>query len=595
MAKKKDNSLSYLQVPLPDTKQSSYRSVKLNWGGLNQKHTLDTGELSMEQNISSVDFPYLTPSEKRTEYCGIEFINPMNLYGFGDCLYVINKDKNVEGDDGCDFVYTDKGLKTHSQLGINLSEYTAKKYGIYGNLYTYKYGAGGGESGGIKYVAKHEPYFVFLNRLKKDNQGEIVRNMRLLTTGYYQGIGEIEEDNTLSITKSNNRTKKDRCLIRFNVFTNPDSPLTSGTSKKILVYPDMVSVSFDDETDPFLVQDFNPNKDLPIFDYATVHNSRVFGVANNKVFASGYNSYVNYKMDTANYSSSENAWYSTSQSNTKSEGDFTGITSYGGHVICFKKDFMHEIYNTKNPFRLKDVYAEGCIDQRTIQEVDGILFFVSEDNVKVYTGGNPEIISYNLGIKQFKNCCAGNDGRNYYLYCEDEKDRKAIYVFDTISKIWSKQETEHEVVDFANTTEGMFLLTKYKKNKDDENYYGKIFKIDTADYNHDWFFETDVMTSLSKIRTIDIKHLTKFQLLAEFSENSSLKVYALYDNEEFDKEKSQLLCDVKNKVGMHPIRILNRNGANRAMKLRFEGYGFIKLYEMELIVRGGGIKDVSAD
>lgn len=594
MSKKDKETLQYLQSPLPNTKQNSYKSIKLNWGGLNKRNVIDTGELSMEHNISTQAAPYLTPSEKRVEYCDIEFPNPMNLYGFGDCLFVVNKDRNVAGEK---FAYTDDNMiDPNGSINGSIKDRTAERYGIYGNLFLERYRREppGDYANDPKKIVNAE--FVFLNRIRNNT-----RMMRLLCTGWYTNIGNIEgEIATKPQVKA--RANKSRCLVRFNVFTNTDSPLTSDVIKKILVYPDMMA-SVEDYTSDNMDYDYFGEK-LPILDYATAQNSRVFGVTNNTVFASGYNSYTNYRMDNAINSSAENAWYTTTQSNTKGDGNFTGIAAYGGHVVCFKKDFMHEIYNNKNPFRIQDVYAEGCIDNRTIQDVDGTLFFVSEDNVKVYTGGNPEIISYNLGIKKFKNCCAGNDGRNYYLYCEDEKDQKAIFVFDTLSKKWSQQSIDDQVVGFANTTEGMFLLTKYAvvtketdestgKESETTNYYGKIYKIDTEDYNHAWSFETDVITTLSNARTVDIKHIKKLQLLGEFSENSRLKVYIVYDGEEFDENKSQLLCEVSGKTGIHPIRVLIRKGANRSFKLRFEGYGYIKLYEMEIITMAGGVKDVS--
>ena len=122
---------------------------------------------------------------------------------------------------------------------------------------------------------------------------------------------------------------------------------------------------------------------FPDIKYATVHTSRLFGVSDDGVYASGFNDYSNWNLDSvaAGYNES-NAWSSKAQSNTKADGNFTGITTFQGHVVCFKRDFMHEIYNTKNPFRIQDIYAEGALDNRTIQDVDGKLIFVSDDDVK---------------------------------------------------------------------------------------------------------------------------------------------------------------------------------------------------------------------
>ena len=61
MAKKKENALSYLQMPLPEG-QKKGKMTKLDWSGINYRNTKDTGEISKEMNISTYSAPYLTPS-----------------------------------------------------------------------------------------------------------------------------------------------------------------------------------------------------------------------------------------------------------------------------------------------------------------------------------------------------------------------------------------------------------------------------------------------------------------------------------------------------------------------------------------------------
>ncbi len=320
---------------------------------------------------------------------------------------------------------------------------------------------------------------------------------------------------------------------------------------------------------------------FPNLKYAAVHLSRLFGVDNDRVHVSGFNDYSNWNLDTATESNESNAWCSAAQSNTKANGEFTGLTVYDNHVVCFKHDFMHEIYNNKNPFRLVDIYAEGTIDNRSIQEVDGKLIFVSDDEVKVYTGSNPRVIGYYLGIDTFTAAVSGSDGRNYYLYCEDDSDNKYLFVYDTFVGQWSEQTVDFSVIGFTHNKNGMFMLTDG----------GTVYKMDTGKYNIDWSFETDISTALtssssSSYQTVNIKHISKFQMLAYIE--GDMKIYALYDNEVFDSETSQLLYDSNGKTGMQPIRLKPRMTANYSFKLHFEGHGYVRLYEMELRVVAGG-------
>jgi hypothetical protein len=317
-----------------------------------------------------------------------------------------------------------------------------------------------------------------------------------------------------------------------------------------------------------------------------VHLSRLFGLSDDCVYASGFNDYTNWNLDTIDEYNESNAWQSKAQSNTKADGNFTGITTFQSHVICFKRDFMHEIYNTKNPFRIQDVYAEGTIDNRTIQDVDGKLIFVSEDDVKVYTGSNPRVIGYNLNMPKYEYAVSGTDNRNYYLYCEEPNGTEHLYVYDSLTDLWSEQSVDYRVISFAHNKNGMYMLCED----------GCVYQMDTGKYAHDWSFETELITN----QTVDIKHIKKLQMFVEHKESTALKpinmqVYILYDNESFDKmsveeKEKRLVYDTKgkNRYGKYPIRVKPRKTANYGFKLHIEGTEYVKLYELEIFVEAGG-------
>lgn len=545
MAKKQENQLSYLQMPYPESR-SAYRMTKRSWCGLNYKQTVDSGALSMESNISSSEAPYLTPSCCRLPYRS-GYANPIGLFGFDNFLLVV--------------------YRSGSAI---LIDYITEKNGS-AQVYT----------------------------------------------------GTI---------KASGATVKDefpRCIVQFNVYDTPTDPVSGQYVKKLLIFPDKKSMDFTVTQSGFQVKDMSvlvkeytndvesedgtypppesashnyfyqnlynqqiyrwvddeSNKDnsgwkvtaavpaMPDIRYAAVHLSRLFGVSGDRVYASGYNDYTNWNLDTVEEYNESNAWCSAAQSNTKADGEFTGITNYQGHVVCFKRDFMHEIYNTKNPFRIQDVYAEGTIDNRTVQDVDGKLIFVSDDNVKIYTGSNPRVISYYLNLKRYVGAVSGTDGQRYYLYCEDENSDRHLFVYDTATEYWSEQEITYRVLNFAHNRNGMYALCGN----------GVVYKLDTENYNHSWSFETDLITNA----TVDIKHVKKIQMLMEIAFGASVKVYALYDDEKFNQSTSHLVYSDNGKR-RKTMRVKLRKTAHYGVKLHVEGYGYVKLYELELLVEAGG-------
>lgn len=542
MATKKKNELTYMQLPLPQGRRG-YTMTKRSWSGLNYRQTIDTGALSMENNISTLEAPYLVPSQNRISIL-YGCAHPISMFGFDDFLIVIYR-SGVS-------IYVD-----YITYDSDVDEYTAY-------------------------------------------------------TGTLQNGGASSAD------------EYPRCVVQFNVYDTPTDPVSGKYVKKLLIFPDKKSMDFEITEDGFtisdmsvLVKEFTPSGDkntppdtashnyyyrntktsdvykwvddtsdsensgwkvsvppaMPDIKYAAVHLSRLFGVDDDRVYASGYNDYTNWNLDTIDEYNESNAWCSPAQSNTKAGGVFTGITNFQGHIVCFKRDFMHEIYNTKNPFRIQDIYAEGAIDHRTIQDVDGRLIFVSEDDVKIYTGSNPRIIGYYLNMSEYVNAVSGTDGRCYYLYCEDADGNKRLFVYDTYVEHWSEQNITNTVLSFAHNKNGMYMLC------DD----GHIYKMDTGDYSHSWSFETDLITN----ETVDIKHIKKIQLFADIAPGANVKVYFVYDDKTFDADTSQLAYSSTG-YGKKAIRVKPRLTSHYGVKLHIEGSGYVRLYELELGMEMGG-------
>jgi len=145
--------------------------------------------------------------------------------------------------------------------------------------------------------------------------------------------------------------KIQRTIVKFNVYDTPTDPVSGTYIQKLLIFPDKKSIDFN------ITANFTPGDitNIPDMKYVTVHLSRLFGVDDDRVYASGFNDYANWNLDTAEEYNANNAWCSPAQSNTRANGEFIGITMFANHVVCFKKDYTHEIYNNKNPFRIQDI------------------------------------------------------------------------------------------------------------------------------------------------------------------------------------------------------------------------------------------------
>ena len=624
MAKKDEKTLSYLQVPLPEGRKS-YRTTKREWYGLNLKQTIDTGALSVEHNISTIEAPYLVPSQKRSEFLSGYFaeetddsaaIHPIGAYGFDDFLLVIYEQS---GDVWVDYIkdseedgmrYHYKGIVgTYNDVAPDLGPRCVVQFNVYDTPTDPVSG---------QYIKKllffPDKASMYMHIVDTDTDPTEWDDDQIhsadMSVMYCYNNGSYQTYYTVKTVKVVDEGDEDEVTYEREVEQCGEEGYFRCSGMDVLVkeyynrdkekdgtYPPPETANhnyyyrntYNQEVYRWVIDDSDSEKSgwkvsippaMPNIKYAAVHLSRLFGVDESRVYASGFNDYTNWNLDTIEDANESNAWCSPAQSNTKAGGAFTGITNFQGHIVCFKRDYMHEIYNTKNPFRIQDIYAEGAVDNRTIQDVDSKLIFVSDDNVKVYTGSNPRIISTTLNLKKYSNAVAGTDGRCYYLYCEDTDKKKRLLVYDTYVDQWSEQSINKTVLNFAYTKNGMFMLC------DD----GVVYKMNTGDYSHFWMFETDLITG----GTANIKHLKKIQLLAEFAEDSRLAVYVLYGNEKHSGASHQvhdtLLTGVKETPGLRVLRIRPRSSKNAdyGIRLHVEGMGYIKFHALELFMEAGG-------
>ena len=324
---------------------------------------------------------------------------------------------------------------------------------------------------------------------------------------------------------------------------------------------------------------------FPGIEHATVHLSRLFGAGDGRVYASGYNNYADWAYDMDDDYNESAPWCSVTGANTKAGGEFTAITTYQNHVIAFKKDFMHELYNTKNPFTVHDVYACGCVDARTVQEVGGKLIFASTEGIMIYTGSKPRLISYELNIDVFDHaCCSGSDGRFYYLFYIDKSTENHLFVYDTWTECWSEEICENIILGFAYSPEhGLYRL-----EQTDADGHGAVYK--QVNTYGEWSCETDNISAVhgSGNAISDIKHIQRLNIVAELAQGSEMRAYILYDGEEYDADTAETVCDMAERVGRINIRILPRMSVHSSFRIRLEGRGYVRIYGMEIQMKRGG-------
>lgn len=132
---------------------------------------------------------------------------------------------------------------------------------------------------------------------------------------------------------------------------------------------------------------------------------------------------------------------------TANGGDITGLTRFGGTRIIFKLDYMAELHgNNLQEFGVVDISNQvGCYSHETIQEVQGILFWLGYKQVYAFSGGLPVPIgdpvrSYvdalNWSADVRTQAFATTDGDNYLLGLGD-----SLLSYSPKHKMWRVNRT----------------------------------------------------------------------------------------------------------------------------------------------------------
>lgn len=361
-------------------------------------------------------------------------------------------------------------------------------------------------------------------------------------------------DTVTAVLSENGEDTRMRCIVAFNRYTAPLDALSGEYERLLLVFPDK-KCCFADADKPLSFEDISSSP-MPDIKYATVHMSRVFGADGDRIYASAFNDCSNFELDTASDIGAENAWATTSQSNTKALGGFTAVACCDGYAVCFRNDFMQQVYNNKNPFRLVDIGAWGCIDGYSHTQFLSALAFVSKSGVWLYSGGYPRLISEKLQIKDYSRARIAANDELLYLYIPAE-DR--VFVYENTSDSWGERDVKNVSLLVSNGKR-VFAL------KNDMT----LTELDAGDYG-EFCAETDFMS----LGVQNPKMLKGIAATAEIGENSELSVSVVYTGGETRAVRSA-------SEGLQVLRSAIKVSRDDFAKIRLYGRGKVDIFGLSL-------------
>lgn len=185
-------------------------------------------------------------------------------------------------------------------------------------------------------------------------------------------------------------------------------------------------------------------KNTPVLDHVCVSENRLWGchfgtqvnsfASVNEIYCSVLGKYNDFTTGTT----ADAAWTAS----VGAYGKWTGCIALGGRVLFFKEDKILRVSGTKPAnFQIAEIsdigLQSGC--EKSMQIIDGALYYKSRDGIYAYDGSLPTRISDKLGDAQrAKTAVAGSIYGKYYVVLDG-----VLYVYDTYTGLWHKEDVQN--------------------------------------------------------------------------------------------------------------------------------------------------------
>lgn len=309
-------------------------------------------------------------------------------------------------------------------------------------------------------------------------------------------------------------------------------------------------------------------REVPELDYICVNENRLWGCKGDTIYASKLGDPTNfYTFDGL----STDSW----SSEVGDKGDFTACISYLGYPMFFKENSVIKVYGDKpSNFQWTPSARFGVAEgsHLSLAVANETLFYLSPSGIVAYSGGIPTVISQPLGVQnRWSNAVAGSDGLRYYVSMEDQTGAWSVYVYDTKTGMWHREDAVR-AVGFAYWERALYMLTSAGKL---QNLLGTAGTPETAS-GVPWEVEFADTTEGSPMKKGVLRLLIRFEMLTA----GSLTVSIQYDEQTIWAELRTMsfgaYTDKEKQSYVVPVIVRRCDH----WRLKLSGYGRARIYSI---------------
>lgn len=258
-----------------------------------------------------------------------------------------------------------------------------------------------------------------------------------------------------------------------------------------------------------------------------------------------------------------------------SDGQFTGAVTHLGYPLFFKEKCMHKVYgNYPSNYQVQTTVCRGVErgSSKSLAIVNEVLFYKSTMAVCAYDGSLPSEISYALGETHYSDAVACAHGNKYYISMKDSSDKWNLFVYDTSTGMWHREDSTH-VLHFCSCRDELYYI-------DSENTAIKTVggRGSEGEKEVKWMAETGIIGTSSP----DKKYISRLTVRLSLTVGSVVQFFCQYDS----CGEWEHICTM---TGTHlrSFPVLIRPKRCDHFRLRIEGEGDAKIYSIAKIIEEG--------
>lgn len=250
------------------------------------------------------------------------------------------------------------------------------------------------------------------------------------------------------------------------------------------------------------------------------------------------------------------------------DGQFTGAITHLGYPIFFKENCMHKVYgNYPANYQIQTTHCRGVQKDcsKSLAIVNEVLYYKSRSAICVYDGSLPVEISSILGDITYSNAVAGTIRNKYYVSMMDADGAYHLFVYDTKRGLWHREDSTH-IIDFCTCRGELYYIESGDKR------IKTILGSGTPDTTAiEWMAESGVIGTDSP----DKKYISRLDVRMKLTVGTRVYFYIEYDS----CGKWEHLFTMTG-VTLRSFAVPIRPRRCDHMRIRIEGDGEAKIYSI---------------